>query len=434
MANKFKTLILGTALTLSALVSCKDSVQEPEQQESQQPKTEVKAKPKTEQQIRYEYYMHVRDSIENVNGAKSYSARYATRQSLWADENDIYEMTYDYSLGGVMDREVATKGTRIIETSYNQIVAELARYNVSLDEYISQDSLNFYAKKFCTDNKSRIVDYTSGISKYDLCFIGVDQESQDPEYFNIATSEWNDLVETIEFAIDVSTCDEIQRNNMKTTVNRILAIAKNNLIASRKAVEQKYADYMQLPEDFKNSLGISYEGEGSYAYGYGDVNYYNTRYVNTRRYISVYDSKLTMDFFTEKGATFKLVSVGTGKWQVIKQSANGTITRTHVFEDNKTAEDYYVFTDEPLNIGEVEFRFTKGGNFGVHVSSDEVISNQRRKKDFVMRLPANIQHTVDSLNQEINDKRKIEDDIFEAYRLADSIADAMTEQKFGPER
>jgi len=433
MANKLKTLVLGTALTLSALVSCKDSVQESEPKQPQQPKTEIKTNPKSEQKISKEYYLRVRDSIETVNGAKKYNAQYLSKPASWTDENEIYDLQYDYSLGGVMDREVGSKGIKIVNNAYKQIVAELAKYKVSLDESITQDEGTFYVKVNYLDYWDKKNEYTAEVSKFNLCFIGAGQQSKYDDDYSMADEEWKDLYQAIVNAVEASDCSEYQKNSMKIKTSHIIEKAQRNLIASRKSVEAAYADYMLLPEDFQETMGINYEGEGSYSYGYGDLNAYNNKYLNTRRYISVYDSKLNIDFFGEENATYELVLLKENTWQVIKKSADGTITKTHVFEDRQEFSNYPMFSDEPLKIGETDFRFSPGYNFGVHVISDQVVDVQRRKKDWNMKLPKDVQYTVDSLCAEIAEKQALENKMYAAYHEADSIAKVLTYKKYGKE-
>lgn len=435
MASKVKIFSLG--LSMAALIAgCGTN----DHDDKTEPKTEVAAKPqKTAAQIRKEqinmYYEFVYDSVKTANGQKAIAERRHSQRSKYMDEEDIRTLKHPYSLGGVMEREVSTKGTKIIENAYQQIVDALGKYGVKLDNYIGQESKN-------PDHivlKKRNSWGDDVLSKYGLSFIGVDDrfnKDSEYDYYSDAESAWNDLVSAIYTAIDESVCSDgesygdNQKNKMKAAVDGIVAQTKKDLIKNRESVERKYADYYLLQDE--KYLGTSYWGEGEYGYGYDDLNgWANSKYLVKYRRVDVYDSKLNVDFFGDKDATYKLVSLGNGKWQVVKTHKNGQVEKTAVFEDPKDFYEDYRPTDEPVKVGTSNFDFEAGRNMGVRVYWDEVVGIQQRKKDWVVKIPADVQHKIDSLETAIATKEQLYDLDLQKLHEADSIAKSLANQKFG---
>ena len=319
-----------------------------------------------------------------------------------------------------MDREVINAGSKIIENSYNKIVMELGKYHVRLDDAISQDSTGF-------DIKNSGYSWNNRVSKEAMCFIGIENEEvgSEEEY------EWRQLVEAVDRVIDAADYGQPNKDNMHAMVSQIVKDTKASLIQSRKSIEKKYADYYLVPEN--TVMGTSDAGEGGYVYGYEDLNYewYNGKYLITTRSVSVYDSKLTVDFFGEPGAKYELISLGEGKWQVVKTSTDGKVSKTHVFEDKKDFDVNVHSTNTPERVGESSFNFEPGYNYGVHVSFSQVANVQTRKKDWTVKLPQNVQQQVDSLHQVINAKEELENEVSRKFCEADSISRAMTRERFG---
>lgn len=431
---KLKTFVLGAAMAASSfLVSCKDTDTENQ--------TTPAEKARTEEQIRKQqremYYEFVFDSLKTANGEKKIEEQLRSHQSRYDDEDDIHNLRHQYSLGGVMEHEVSTKGTKIIENAYQQIVAELGKYGVKLDNYIGQHPEN-------PDYIALKKRYSWGdevLSKYGLSFIGVSErvykDSQD-DYYDDAAEAWDDLVSVIYTAINEAVCSdgepygENQKNNMKAAVDAIVAKTKNSLIASREAVEQKYSDYYLVSEDNRKYLGTSYWAEGDFGYGYDDLNgWMNSKYLAKHRSIDVYDSNLNVEFFGDKDATYKLVSLGDGKWQVVKTYSNGKTEKTHVFTDAKTFYESFRPSDEAVRVGTSEFDFEAGRNMGVRVYWDEIVEVQQRKKDWNLVIPQETQRKIDSLTKEMENKEALFNSQLKKLHEADSIAEQMAIEKYG---
>lgn len=430
MASKVK--IFGLGLSMAAmLAACNNNQPEDD--------FDYEDKQKTEAQIRKEqkraYYEFAFDSVKTANGEKEIDKRLHSHQSRYEDGYAIEKLAHQYTLGGVMENEVSTKGSKIIENSYQKIVDELGKYGVKLDNYIGQHPENpdyiVLKKRYSWGEEN--------LSKYGLSFIGVSErfykDSQD-DYYDDAAEGWNDLVSAIYTAINEAVCSDgepygdNQKNKMKAVVDNVIAQTKKDLIKSRESVEQKYADYYLMSD--KTYLGTSYWAEGDFGYGYDDLNgWSNSKYLVKHRRVDVYDSKLDVDFFGDKDATYKLVSLGNGKWQVIKTYKNGKTEKTHVFSDAKDFSEEYRPIDESVNIGKSEFDFEAGRNMGVRVYWDEVIEVQQRKKDWNTVIPQETQQTIDSLKKEIKNKEELFNLQLKKLHEADSIAESLVEKRYG---
>lgn len=429
MADK-KRLKIYTFTSLFALLTffaaCKDQSNE-EQGSTQKPQTEVQKTPapvqkpiqKTAEQIWYEHFYDIRDSIATANGADGLREQLESKQADWQDSNDIRDLEYPYSLGATMNREVLEAGSKIIEDAYNKIVTGLAKYNVSLDDAISQDSTQFIIHKGVLEN------WNQCLSKWSMCFTGVESDYDNADY------EWNTLKRAIDTVISSSDYGTGQQANMRTMVSNTIDNAKKEAIASRTAIEKEHESFYQFMD--KRHVGLSYGGEGSVDYGYDDMNeeWYNPKYLNIRRQLAAYDSKLNVDFFGDADTKYTLVSLGDGKWQVVKKAKDGTVSTTHVFQDPKEIEIDTVPSNEPQKVGDYAFSYTPGQNYGVHVSSSEVIGVQRRKKDWTIKLPADVQHRVDSLKQEMQEKEALSRQLWQIDSAASAISRVVTEQVYG---
>ena len=150
-----------------------------------------------------------------------------------------------------------------------------------------------------------------------------------------------------------------------------------------------------------------------------------------------------MDFFGEPVAKYKLVSVGQGKWQVVKTKQNGRVEKTKVFSDNKEFEifEYPVFDDEEYGeqgsvdalpkVGDSEFWFEPGTNLGVRVGYSEVIRVEKRKKEWKPTYTAKEQRVLDSLHRTVNRKQNLNAQYWETGQQAQQVADSMTMARYG---
>lgn len=431
MANKkrLKTYTFSSLFALlTFLAACKGQNNDEQASVQKKPQTEVKQTPapvqkpiqKTDEQIWYEHFYDIRDSIATANGADELLEQLESKQADWQDMNDIRDLEYPYSLGATMNREVLNAGSKIIDDAYNKIVTGLAKYNVSLDGAISKDSTQFIIHKGVLEN------WNQCLSKWSMCFTGVESD------YDYADYQWNTLIRAIDTVISSSDYGTGQQANMRTMVSGIIDNAKQEVFASRTAIEKEKERFYQFMD--KKHVGLTYGGEGSEDYGYDDMNdeWCNPKYLNTERLLNAYDRNLNVDFFGDADTKYTLVSLGDGKWQVVKKAKDGTVSTTHVFQDPKEIEIDTVPSNKPQKVGDYAFSYTPGQNYGVHVSSSEVIGVQRRKKDWPIKLPADVQHKVDSLNQEMQEKEALSELLYQIDSAARTIAWDMAVQKYGP--
>ncbi|MBR6364054.1 MAG: hypothetical protein IKS08_03135 [Alphaproteobacteria bacterium] len=377
---------------------------------------------RAERQQRDDYYEQVRDSVAEQNGARRYGDSLRSERDDFEDEEAIRTIEWAHSLAGTMERELMTAGKPIIQHGEQEIRDLLAKYNVSYTDFFANDEYNWYLRE--------------------ELFIGVSvrEDGQVWQMFG-ATAEWQAHVDAI---IDKSEYGEPRKAEMKQKVAEIIAGTEQKLIASRKNVQKRFADYYSaLPQEYKDYIGVESLGEGEMGPGYDEsLNYYaNAGGIVTSREIHVYDSNLDPDFFGEPGATYKLVSLGNNKWQVVKTRADGTVAKTAVFQDKGSIYTYTnTFgddTDEEGNpipvpkVGDSYFDFRPGANIGVHISFNEVIKVEKHNKQWKTQFTESEQRQMDSLRERIAKKSEWSHKQWELGRQSDSIARAMTQRRFG---
>lgn len=434
--NKVKGFILGTALAFS-VSACnsndneivKDDAQKTEQEARKAAAREADERERAKQQKIYDFRHHIHDSVMNVNGGTDLRGHLESMRPCYKDENDIRDLQYEYSLGGVMDKKVLESGCKIIDKMYSDIAFELSKYKIKLDDYVETEEHDGYSDSYHA--KSGLVKYPEDYYKDLMVFVGVGEAGTEESFYS--DDAWTGFQELINTVIDSSQYGDGQKADMKNKVAQIMANGQGALIQSRTNIEKQYKPYYLLRDE--KDLGLSYAGEGEYYPGYEDLNYeyINGKYRITKRGIHVYDSKLKVDFFGDPDATYKLVSVGDKQWQVIKKTKSGKVEKTHVFSDNRDwEEDVYCSGEKPE--AKSWFDFEPGENMGVHIFFDKVDKIEQRQKDWTPNVPANVQHQIDSLQSEYDKKQNLQSLVWDASHQADSIARAMTKARFGVER
>ena len=147
--------------------------------------------------------------------------------------------------------------------------------------------------------------------------------------------------------------------------------------------------------------------------------------LNVVRGISVYDSKLDVDFFGVEGADYKLVKVATGKWQVVRTDKNGQVVKTPVFTHN-TDYGYSVYTvpDSYDN----DFSYEPGVNMGVHINVREVVWSKRGADDQYRDPTGKLEARRDSLAKEVARLEVLDKRMLQISHQADSVAKIKQQQ------
>lgn len=417
--KKIKSFALSAAMAMSGVFSACVERNEPfnpavPEKFDKEPPEEITDKQK--------YFEHARDSVLVADGFGKYDA---VSDTLAEIENGIYYdkfqsdfLEYDYTLGGVMTKSVFEKGDTILNRAYMEIALELARYKIPVEEHVIPDGDVFVYKNTMGEKKF--------LSRYNMCFIGIKTVPSD------ADVAWDIFSEQIISLIKNSVYNDGPKSDMLSKVSRIIEKAKQDLIASRRFIEKKYADYYLLEEGSRQTLGITHFPDNSYRYGYEDLNSenVNAKYLITERNVQVYDATLSVNFFGEPGAKYKLLSVGRNKWQVEKKSKNGKIRKTHVFVDNKEFTKQIVPAQNKKTFSDYDFNYTPGADMGVQVDYKEPVKIEQRRKDWVKNIPANTQNTIDSLAEQINQKTIKAKKLQVAVNRADSVANILTMARF----
>lgn len=412
MANKTLKKVAFWSMLALMMGSCKSGSDENNSKKpavAQQKIVKVE-KTNTEQAMK-DFYVHVADSIRNVNGHYKYMDSLQNGRNKYADESDMMDIHYKYSLGGVMTNEALTSGYQIIDKTFKEIAFELSKYKIVLKNHIGQK-----------DNKScfyLIADSSKVCHKSNMCAGGV---FGDDEY--LVNDEWDIFQNMINTVIDSSECNQKPKDYLKAQIACIINNTKKDLVANRQSIEQKYSDFYVLCDADRKNLGWCSDG-----FGYKSLNNQG-KYLVTKRHIDVYDFKLSPDFFGEAGAEYKLISLGDHKWQVIKKTASGQIQKTAVFLSKADYKLQYIYSNrKPADAD--EFSFKPGKNGGVHISYVEKSDVKRRAKDWNMHIPKDAQHKIDSLTNELQRKENLENLAIKTYIQADSIANIMVKDRFG---
>ena len=379
-----------------------------------QTETNNQASAATEQSIlnaQKEAYFHsIQDSALTASNYFVYEAQLNSVPKYFDDERRVNDLLYSQTLGGTLEKEVIDAGTKIFNQCNQEIAQELKKYQIDFN-INDKDEDGFFD----------IYDTTM--------MIFIDPKITDEVYYFSPEYFWNAFTKDIFELINKSSYGTGPKENMKKNISNIIEKTKKALIVSRKSIESKYTEYINTPEDY--ILGWACE-EGDFYPDYESLNepYVNGKYVVTNKYISVYDSKLSVDFFGDPEAEYTLVSLGNNKWQAVKKYKSGKIEKTAVFTDAGKISTFQDARDEKPS-DKSSFDFRPGQNMGVHIDYREISDVKTRKKDWSQKIPTNVQKTVDSLNQEIDRKKTLEIKQSERKAEASRIAHQKTIERFG---
>ncbi|MCQ2571476.1 MAG: hypothetical protein MJ165_00540 [Alphaproteobacteria bacterium] len=356
------------------------------------------------------FFDNTRDSVLNANGYKKLEQDLISTRDVFSDLNDISRLQFKTSLSDVMDKEVNTSGKQIILNYFSKIKNDLTAYNINLaDDWYKNVHVSFE----------------------DLAFIGAGEGANESGYGNIGIFSYNELKSHLENKINTSAINQKQLalRNVNTNLNNM----RNDLISNRIDIEQKYADYYLLDKrDIKYMGATKNPMEGESVGSYRMLEQLNHKYIITSRGIDFVIPGMSPEFFADAGAKYEPVSSGANRWKIGKFGSNGIMTESMEFtyDGDFYTEDYSSEKEERLgNMNSyVDYDYDNGT---AYVHFDWVVGVQQRTKDWEGVISDKDKRIIDSLNQEVRKKENIKQTMIEKQREADSIANVITQQRFG---
>lgn len=348
-------LLVGAAATILSLSSCK---QETKTKDAEKPNTEAIAKQqKAEDDKFFEETVQKLQKEYGYDQAAHRAAR-AAADSISGKIAQVDERQYHK-----LNREVDENFDKI-EGKYEEKIEKMLTENYKI-------YLNDAAKK----ELHELCQYTYG-------YAFPDPEAEDKS-FNIDTYGFDKFFEKV----DMDSYGEMRQKEIKDKAAQMLLIMCNEMNTKRLAIAKNYAEYYpildpsKIPAEYAKDVVYDpyvWESEGGIELGYESwmVSRDSTGHPEFEVYrkVSVYDSKLPVDFFHEEGASYKLNRVSKGKWQVERKSKDGKVAKTPVFDDNV---EYQITTGGYGN----EFDATPGTNMGVRISVAEKLFEIKCKDD-----------------------------------------------------
>ncbi len=407
MNKKWKTFFLTSAVAIwgaTVVYSCSKD-------EDTNPNKQYKIERRIARRSRVEqnaFFYNTRDSVLNANGYKKLKQDLISTRDVFSDLNDISRLQFKTSLSDVMDKEVNTSGKQIILNYFIKIKNDLTAYNINLAD-------DWYKNVY--------------VSFEDLAFIGAGEGANESGYGNIGIFSYNELKSYLENKINTSAINQKQLalRNVNTNLNNM----RNDLISNRIGIEQKYADYYLLDKrDIKYMGATKNPMEGESVGSYRMLEQLNHKYIITSRGIDFVIPGMSLEFFADAGAKYEPVSSGANRWKIRKIGSNGIMTESMEFTSDSDfyTEDYSSEKEERL--GNMN-SYVDYDNGTAYVHFDWVACVQQRTKDWEDVISAKDKRTIDSLSQEVRKKENIKQTMIEKQREADSIANVITQQRFG---
>lgn len=407
MNKKWKTFFLTSAVAIlgaTAVHSCsKDEDTNPNKQ--YEIERRIARRSRVEQNA---FFYNTRDSVLEANGYKKLEQDLISTRDVFSDLNDISRLQFKTSLSGVMDKEVNTSGKQIILNYFSKIKTDLTAYNINLAD-------DWYKNVY--------------VSFEDLAFIGAGEGANESGYGNIGVFPYNELKSYLENTINSSTISQKQSalRNVNTNLNNM----RNDLISNRIGIEQKYADYYLLDKrDIKYMGATKNPMEGESVGSYRMLEQLNHKYIITSRGIDFVIPGMSPEFFADAGAKYEPVSLGANRWKIRKIGSNGIMTESMEFTSDADfyTEDYSSEKEERLGNMNSDCDYDNGM---AYVHFDWVACVQQRTKDWENVISAKDKRIIDSLNQEVRKKENTKQMMVAKQREADSIANVITQQRFG---
>jgi hypothetical protein len=427
-ARKLKKILFGTSLLVSgALTSCvqTNGFATSETDVSKEPqKKEQKYTQEQDKLLRERYHKIYADSIRSANG---YDSICNLTSNLW---NKSAELTFRAdslaavnSLGNVMQNEVEKSGSKILKDFMKNTSDILKPYNISLQDYIIEDTE--FSWGFDTHTQGNDYDEADYILKQPLIYFGVNT----CDVSDISGHEFDVFIASINQIIEESAYAAPHKKEIMSKINALIKKTKSKLIASRKAIERKYADYYVVI-DGQDAAFIPY-GTNDWEYGYTNMDFPERQTVVQQTTTNLHAQNLSADFFGDKKAKYKLINLGDDKWQVSKTSRMNTVETSEVFtaKSETTFQEYYAGSKA---FDHYEIKFTNTHDGGMQITTNNFIVVKRAKSQW---WPSNnILKRLDELDEQSSIISKqaslLEKQKQQINQYADSVANQMVNQYF----
>ncbi len=428
--KKSTRFLLAAGATLAVLVSassCGRRAEKEAEAERARKEAEAKAQKAADEaaktlQLQLEkegkaVYDQARDSVLAANGYKDvYNQFYSAQDSLYRLDN--------LSQKTILFEHVDTLIAKQVRQSVNEIESWLAKYKIWVDDKedlfskVESEYFNHVSNRSIANRNAEDYDEAekANLLAPDLpyYFFG-NSEGKDSRYEKYIV-DWYD--------------SEYGESRQKEIENGVLKIFDKMNQALDKAITaeiKKFAVYYPELDIEKSGIPQQYL---KHLKTKDPLDYWNDRFMFDQvvesklvigRTISVYDSKLKVDFFGEEDATYKLVKVSEGKWQVVRTDKNGHVAKTPVFSHN-VEYDYNMFScgkGDPVNDS---FWFEPGANMGVHITVSEVVWSKTGKDDRYPDPKGQIAAKRDLLAKEVARLEALNEHMSQISHQADSVA------------
>jgi len=377
---------------------------------------------------RADAFHRAQDYMLRINGYYSYKSQLDTMRPIYQDQEDIDYIKSKYTLGGTMTERVINDGVKIIDKSYADIVAEMAKYKMPVDDKIVSNGDEF-AILINADSGDEDIIYCY---KPDMAFIGAGVDL----YQDMGTNFWafretygafDKLMNAIVDVIDDSVSSQTTKNQIKANIEKIINKTKIDLQLNRKKIEQEYQDYYMIDEFGKKSLGF---GDFTFGYDLLDNENINGIFGITRRYTSLNLPVKYYDFLNDTTAHYKLLNPAKNKWTIQKTLKNGTTESINVFNSNASMSECVSVSNAPLKLGADNFEYEYDEDMGLRVYYEQIVKIDSRKKTWKSHISPMAQRSIDSLDNAISGKIHLQQLIEQKKKEADSVAEYAVQKQF----
>jgi len=393
--NKLATGVLAAGMATASILNTGCENADNKTKDPEAIKKEIQAKKdsieKAKQREKDIYFQHAIDSIKEKNGYADYNKELNSLPSIYRDKDDIRNIYDTKTLQGTIDREFYKATEKTVKDLHKQACDLLKKYDI-----LNPDDMD----KFDITEQAYMLNYLdpkdikSGFYSGEYPVLAI-------YYEPIYESEYGDA----------------RKDEIENKMDALVLKAAEKVKAANKEIDARYADY-----HLEDGSGL-FDTDNS------------NNFMIVKKTVSVYDQNLNMDFFGEKGAKYELVSLKGGKWQVVKTRKNGTVEKTHVFQDAKDFEESKSFVKENTSkVGDTDLKFSAGKNKGVRVEFSKITKIKKRKVWKPVEFTQEEQHKIDSLADQIKYKARLDSLCQEAEKKAEVQARELTKRRFNSKK